>query len=354
MLTRPAISMSAAVYLSVSIVACAFAHDIEVSGVLGGAKPRAFVNGEVVEKGSTIKDAEVTGITADSVQFRYKNKIINVVLGTGYDLEDHVITAAKQLLAQPAAGRGTTKIELNDMIKLDLMKKTEILELREKYVSEYPELLNAAYKPSEDVFGQVEDGKPWWGILGISYYGSGQKSIEGPSKESRYIINPFLLVAISEHMAHPVNDPSLSPVPICPKPIALEWEGRSKATATFEVGEFWDLQAKYHYDDAGKNEFDLIAYNARDFGFNYLYIGKNESHNAVLNDNKEPIQIRQFIHCGGSCGYPGGCNNMSPYQPELTVSVSSLPATLYIKLWRNKPVTTDSDADMIFIIEIIA
>ena len=78
------------------------------------------------------------------------------------------------------------------MIKLDLMKKTEILELREKYVSEYPELLNAAYKPSEDVFGQVEDGKPWWGILGISYYGSGQKSIEGPSKDSRYIINPFL------------------------------------------------------------------------------------------------------------------------------------------------------------------
>jgi len=354
LLTKSVISISAAAYLSISIVFCAFAHDLEVNGILNGKKPRAFVNNEMVEKGSVIKDAEITDITADSVQFRYKNKIINVDLGAGYDLEANIAAPASKRPEHNIKEHDITNIDLNDMIELDFMKKSEILDLRKKYINEHPDLLNGAYKPSEEVFGQIQDGKPWWGILGISYYGPGQKSIEGPSKESRYIINPFLLVALSEYGAHPVNDPSLSPVPICPKPIALEWEGRSKATATYEVGEFWDLQAKYRYADAGNNIFELDAYNARDFGFNYLYIDKNESRNAVLNDNKEPVQILQFIHCGGSCGYPGGCNNKSPDQPELMVSISSLPATLYIKLWRNKPVTTGSDADMIFIIEIRA
>lgn len=350
---RLLISISAAFLLSLSAAFNTFAYDLEVNGILQGAKPRAIVNGEIVKKGGIIKEAEVTDIAANAVQFKYKNEIITLKLGEGCDLErTPYILSDKKSKKRTINDSGVTNIRLNDMTKLNFLKKSDILDLRNKYVNEYPELLTGAYKPSEAIFGQIEDGKPWWGILGISYYGPGQNSIEGPAKDSRYIFNPFLLVALSEPGAHIVNDPSLAPIPICPKPISLVWEGRSKAVATYEAGEFLRLQFKYRYPDAGKNEFDLIAYNARDFGFNYLYIDKNRSHNVPPDNNQGPVQIQQMLHCGGSCGYPGGCNNMSPYQADLRVRISSLPATLYIKLWRDKPAGTDADADMIFIIEI--
>lgn len=253
------------------------------------------------------------------------------------------------------AGTGehrSTSIKLNDMIDMNYMKRSEILDLRKKYVTEYPELVKGRYNPSEEVFGQIRDGKPWWGMLGISYYGPGQNSIAGPSKDSLYILNPFLLVGISEYGAHIVEDASLEPITICPRIVSLEWEGHTKATATYKVGDFFALQDRYHYEDAGQNRFALIAYNARDFGFRYLYIDRNESRNVAPNDKNEPVQINQFIHCGGSCGYPGGCNNMSPDQPDLRAQIPSLPAALYIKLWKKKPVNTGAKADMVFIIEI--
>ena len=52
----------------------------------------------------------------------------------------------------------------------------------------------------------------------------------------------------------------------------------------------------------------------------------------------EAVRILHFIHRGGSCGYPGGCNNGSPYQPELdNFRVEALPAHLDVLLWRNRP-----------------
>ena len=62
------------------------------------------------------------------------------------------------------------------------------------------------------------------------------------------------------------------------------------------------------------------------------------------------LRIKQYIHRGNSCRQPQGCNNMSPFQSELLLSVKGLPANVYIKLWKTKPKHTSSEADMNFII----
>ncbi|MBI3593062.1 MAG: hypothetical protein HY099_06250, partial [Nitrospirae bacterium] len=69
-------------------------------------------------------------------------------------------------------------IELQPITELDFKSKAEVLKLRTEAVYRYPQLVSKDYKPSEPVFGQIEDGAPWWGVLGISYYGNGEKSIE--------------------------------------------------------------------------------------------------------------------------------------------------------------------------------
>jgi hypothetical protein len=97
----------------------------------------------------------------------------------------------------------------------------------------------------------------------------------------------------------------------------------------------------------------LSAYNARDFGFPYLYLDVVRSERVLpARPSREASLIRQMIHCGNSCGYPGSCcNNMSPDQPELRIEVSRLPAQAHFRLWRAKPASVADDADFTFVIE---
>jgi hypothetical protein len=96
-------------------------------------------------------------------------------------------------------------------------------------------------------------------------------------------------------------------------------------------------------------DLTLVAYNARDLGYNFLYAVPEKSENVSL--PAHPARILQFIHTGGSCGYPGDCNNMSPYQAGLEFHIDSLPALAYIKLWKSRPVDAAAAADMVFVIE---
>lgn len=244
-------------------------------------------------------------------------------------------------------------VKINPMIELDFKTKAEIYELRKKHVLQYPQLIKGDYQPSEEVFGGIEDGRPWWGMLGFCYYGNGERSIEGLSVHSRFIVNPYLLVGLDEGWAYRVKDKKLKPKAIYPRPTKLIWEEhRSWAKVTYDVKRFWKEARKYGFIRAKEHTFDLIAYNARDLGFSYLYVDTEESKNIVsLNKEDEALFIPFMIHLGGSCGYPGGCNNMSPDAPEFVIKVKRLPAQAYIKLWRSKPETTRQTPDMVFIIE---
>jgi len=243
-------------------------------------------------------------------------------------------------------------IPIHEMMEFNFKTKQEMYELRKAFVASQKQFIGDNYKPSDDIFGQIQDGKPWWGILGKSYYGPGEKSISGPAEESRYLTNPLLLVGLDNGKAFIVRHKNIEPLPIYPIPLSLYWgDGVKEAVVKYDVSTYWSGAARVHMNPEDRPNFTLVSYNARDLGYNYLYISPEESQNIV--SPPSPAKIKQFIHVGQSCGYPGGCNNISPRQDELIIKVNQLPAIAHIKLWKNMPTDIYAPADMVFIIEMI-
>lgn len=243
--------------------------------------------------------------------------------------------------------------------------KEEILTLREEQVKPLAKsLLLKQYSASPQVFGQIVSGKPWWGIAGCTIYGSGEKSDLGPSEESRFILNPYLLVGISS-WSNEIWDKEALDQSIWSKPdfpfcwtasrLRIYPESRTLET-TYEVSLYNNALREYdsyRSDEDPVDRFDLVAYNARDLGFNYLFVPEDRCLNIELPTPEEkPIQIVQYIHCGGSSGYPGGSNNMSPLQKEIHgYTLKELPAKLEVKLWRQKPKSIEKKSDLTVFID---
>lgn len=332
---------------------CSFADDYTVEGVFSsGDKNMAVINGNIVSEGDSIAGAQVGKIAKDSVEI-----IINgekKVLGIGKTGNAPSASSAGSA-GTAVKSTGTLWIILNPTIELDFKTKKEIYELRTRYVLQYPDLAEKLgkknYVPSEEVFGQIIDARPWWGTVGQTFHGPGKRSIDGASEETRFLINPYLLVGLTPPNAHIVNDPNIAPAAIFPEPFELRWDiSRAQATVKYDVTTFWNRASQYHFPEAQDHNLELIGYNAEDFGLKYLYVDAAKSSNVSSAAGGNIVQLKQFIHCGPSCGYPGGCNNMSPYQPELRVQVNT-PGTLHIKLWKKMPSTPSQQPDMTFIIE---
>ena len=85
---------------------------------------------------------------------------------------------------------------------------------------------------------------------------------------------------------------------------------------------------------------------------NYIYVSYEDYYNiSKQNPPTAPYAIPQYIHQGGSCGYPGGCNNMSPPTPEIdSIRITGLPARTVTWLWRQKPASLEEPPDMVFVI----
>ena len=247
---------------------------------------------------------------------------------------------------------GVIDVALEPMINLNFKSKKEILMLRKKYVLKHPELLNGVYKPSEAVFGQIVDFKSWWGIKGYHFYGPGPRSIEGPSEQSKFVANPFLLVGLNDLYVHRANIAQLKPEAIYLIPKKLLWSAdKSSGTVTYDISGFIREALEYEYDHIG--ELQLVTYNAIDMGFRFCRIDTEKSVNITMQKQAPGgiIQLKQYIHCGGSSGYPGGSNNVSPYEPELMLNFSRMPAKVYIELWKEMPSGQHQKADMVFIID---
>ena len=269
------------------------------------------------------------------------------------------------------AATDTVDIALSPPQELDGKTRSAILELRRQAVVLYPDLLAGSYTPSTQVF-QISDGLPWWGIVGQFYHGKGERSTDGPSEESRFILNPYLLVAAelrglsiwsdgeralawdkARITGQDLADPDF---PFYCRPTSLRWWPQAaRATVTYDVsGYLAELNRWTTYPmTVADASLDLIAYNARDMDLSYLYLSLADSDNLSASSPMQvPMAISQFLHAGNSCGYPGGCNNMSPRVPELVnVHIEHLPARATIWLWRGRPAGVDQPPDMTFTID---
>jgi hypothetical protein len=265
------------------------------------------------------------------------------------------------------AARDVVEIVLVAPIELDKRSKADVLKLRRQYVEKYSFLLLNAYQPDEGVFGQIEDGLPWWGMEGQFYWGRGPRSIEGTAEEARFLLNPYLLVAAdfqglflngtpgwnqSKVTEAALNDPGF---PFTCMPRALKWFPRSaRGEAVYNVSQCMQRMSQWATEPLTLKHmtFDLIAFNARDLNMNYMAVSFKDSANIEQWERSEAVfQISHFIHRGGSCGYPGDCNNMSPATPEISAYwLTAVPARMHVKLWRNAPKSKDQTADMVFTI----
>jgi hypothetical protein len=244
----------------------------------------------------------------------------------------------------------TVSLSLTPLQEFDFKSKKEILQARTLEVLRYPELIKGTYSPSEDIFGQIQDGKPWWGIEGLYLHGGTERSIEGLSKESRFLTNPYLLVGLAE--THGWQETGSTQTPLYPSPLEIRYSD-AEVMIKYDVENHFAYKLRVNAIDANDRILNLIAYNARDFGFHFLYLDPGQSKNVgTVEPRERAVNIVQYIHCGGSCGYPGGCNNMSPLQSELNIRVGPVPARAYIKLWKKDPGDINSPADLPVILEL--
>jgi hypothetical protein len=241
------------------------------------------------------------------------------------------------------------QIELQPLADLDFKSKADVLSIRKEAVTRYPDLIVGGYRPSDAVFGQIVDGLPWWGVLGAYYYGRGDKSIAGPSLHSQSILNPYLLVVPDFNMRRwdpgflQTIDENTGHQQFYCSPHDLRWQPKlGRVEVTYDAACLMK---------AGTHSFGLYAYNARDLNLRYIYVSYPDSLNIIKeNEPAGAYANPQFIHQGGSCGYPGGCNNMSPATPPIdNIQIFSWPVRVVIRLWENDPgpVTTTPDVEYV-------
>lgn len=290
--------------------------------------------------------------------------IVSGITAAGLLTLNSRVFANEVAIGRSARLSGTVEIPVNRPVNLNWRTRDEIFSLRKQALDRTPGLLLDSYLPSDKVFGAVEDRKPWWGLAGECVFGSGERSIDGNSEESRFILNPYLLVGINPATLGIWNPGRVTARDVMDPTFPYQWELESlkwlpRQNCAFAVYNV----TKWHksVSATGKllgpvmaNRFSLVAYNARDFGFHYIFLDLGKSIN-ILNDNnpREPVFIRQMLHCGGTCGYEGGCNNMSPYMSEIDrCRYTSLPARATVYLWKEEPGSIQSPPDMTFFVEL--
>jgi hypothetical protein len=240
-------------------------------------------------------------------------------------------------------------VALQPLGELDFKSRAEVYELRSEAVNRYSQLVAADYRPSDAVFGQIVDGLPWWGTLGGAHYGRGEQSIKGPSEQSRSILNPFLLAVPEFYLQWDaaIVEKARTQGPEYPlycHPYRLRWfPASAQAEVTYNA-------ACLEWNNA--YFFSLLAYNARDWNLNHIFVSYQDSHNVTKPDLPvAAYRNPQFLHRGNSCGYQGGCNNISPATPPIdNIQITAWPAEIVIWFWRNDPGPTIASPDMTFAI----
>lgn len=207
------------------------------------------------------------------------------------------------------------------------------------------------YTPSEEVFGGIEDGKPWIAANICRDPNTRALRTDGPSEEDRWVGNPTILVALEYPFTR---------------------HGMEAARCTSEVDNLFPQAVSY--DDRKKEitvEYDSLPFdavkesntfyqfngvNARDLGYKYAHIAQTTVPLMFTNpgDNifTQVVEFGNFIHLGGSCGVSGGCNNGSPRQPVMefkqihALENDGKSGEITLKLWKERPSSILAPADL--------
>ena len=236
-------------------------------------------------------------------------------------------------------------------IPLSGKSKNEIYEIRKQYVEDSI-FADKDYEPSEEVFGQIESEKPWISANVCKDPETHAMRTNGRSEESRFIINPNILVALEYPFSfsnYPSEEWCANEI-INMQPDSMDYNGKKK-----EIRVYYK-RLPFPTDD-GFSFYQFNGINARDFGYKYAYVDMAKSSFKpvfVDSDNigNRAVEFQNFLHLGGSCGVEGGCNNGSPRQSYLEfkqreTDYSSSNGEIYIKLWPKEPSSVEEEPDLV-------
>ena len=248
-------------------------------------------------------------------------------------------------------------LNVNPTSEYDYLSKQQIFDIRKQHVKNSL-FTKDNYEPNTAVFGSIVDNKPWWGSIKcnqLNYKGDYHENIQGPSKVSVLMNNPNTLVGLS--MPYIPWDIGTNKE-FCTSdysdflPISLQNDEKNKLiVAKYELTKkFLKFRSNIN-GQSSRYVIQLSGLNARDFGYDYMYIFDTKNikmYSEYNNATKDISTFRDYIHQGGSCKYKDGCNNISPMQNDLMFSVRRLPAEINIKLWKKKPINKYVKADMYY------
>ena len=232
------------------------------------------------------------------------------------------------------------------------MTVEEILRLRVKAVWQQPLLIGINYRPSEAVFCRLRSQSAWRELPGDSP--SAGDDEPGLTAGSEYVLNPYLLVAAT--IAAPPVEPDADASAWQLFPSSLYWESnQSRATAVYAVSSDLQHTDRLEAEPLSLDDFSLqlVAMNARDMNLNYAAVLPNEADGITLPPElTRTVLIEQYLRHDPQCGEPGGCNEVSPPQKELTgLQLTDLPARMTIRLWNDRPESPDAAPDLWFVLE---
>jgi len=256
------------------------------------------------------------------------------------------------------SGNDYIDIGINPPTELNNKTKAAILAERKIYVanSAAKSALFCApdeYEPSEYVFGGIVDHKPWMNLAqtcNVDNLRGTQGGIDGVSEESVLLNNPYVLVGLETMFWTDENcseDQWILPTSLLYRP----------SSNTFKLSYNWDTVSVMF-----GSEILLNGLNAIDMGYSWVKVVESRNINFSSDEiTTRPYQLQNFIHLGGSCEWEGGCNNTSPYQPQLEFTIecddSCEPFSNYpyiaLKLWRNEPKTGKENPDLYFVIKFV-
>ncbi len=240
--------------------------------------------------------------------------------------------------AQAQESDNNVEITITPMQNFSGLGRVEILNKRKQAVQKLSQFFDFEnYDVNNNVY-QIESGLPWISAHEITCYGHGT---QGASRESFGILNPLviyypLMAAYNFSQTTGCSDIDYLLVN------RLFYNASQKLiTARINYTSFYRKNKVFF-------RIHLSDTNARDLGYNYAYASSTKNINFAENINLSNtiVPTRGFYHRGGSCGVAGGCNNYSPRQTELEFYLTSLPADLYIKLWKNQPTDKNQVADI--------
>ena len=240
-------------------------------------------------------------------------------------------------------------ITVNYPVDLTKFSKKDVYDLRKQFISKSI-FANPNYEPSDFVFGQIVDYKPWMSVYICEKPDSIGHNIEGPSEESRFIVNPTILVALEYpfYLKNKQNETWCNSKETMLIPKSVSYSGAAKEiTVTYK---------KLPVNIENNSFYQFNGINARDLGYRYIYIDKSKSTYIpqFTNENNPANEVEEFnnfLHLGSSCRHPEGCNNGSPRQPAFeftynTKDYSQQNVRIYIKLWKEYPQSFNTPADI--------